>query len=301
MLRKQPVGKLYRIHEFAQAAGVTGKALRHYERLGLLKPRRSPAGYRLYSETDRMRLDQIVALRFLEIPLREIRALLDRPAPPLGQALRAQRMRLEAKKRGLERAIRAIQDAEHALETGASGTALWRKVVEVIAMNSQIEAMRNYYSDEAWEKRKQHYDEWPSPAWQEICRDVESILGEDPAGPKAQALKARWTELINQTVTGDPEVQAGALAAWQDRAQWPAALRAKIDEFHLEQVIDFLAGTLAASWKAFVASGAWARLEERQRNPTEPWNEWYLRVRSALEEDPPGDKARALVLRMTEL
>lgn len=45
------MSKLYRIHEFAQAAGVTGKALRHYERLGLLKPRRTPAGYRLYGST----------------------------------------------------------------------------------------------------------------------------------------------------------------------------------------------------------------------------------------------------------
>jgi DNA-binding transcriptional MerR regulator len=298
---ERAVNKLYRIHEFARAAGVTGKALRHYERLGLLKPRRTAAGYRLYSETDRMRLEQIVALRFLEIPLREIRALLDHPQPSLKQALRLQRMRLQAKQRGLERAVRAIEDAERALETGTSGTALWRKVLEVIAMNSDVEAMRKYYSDEAWEKRKQHYEQWPSPAWQEICRDVASILREDPAGSKAQALKARWTESISRSVTGDPAVQAGALAAWEDRAHWPAALRAKIDELHLEQVVDFLARTLAASWKAFVASEAWARLEERQRNPTEPWNAWYLRVRSALEEDPPGEKARALVLRMTEL
>lgn len=300
-MSQRPVSKLYRTHEFAGHAGVTAKALRHYERLGLLKPGRTGAGYRLYSESDRMRLEQIMALKFLGIPLREIRALLDGGEPSLAEALRRQRGWLQEKQRELESGIRAIEDAERTVETGAPGSVLWKKVVEVIAMKSDGEAMRKYYSEEAWAKRKQHYEQWPSPAWRELCREIRTVLGEDPAGPRAQALKARWTELLSREVSGDPAVQAGALAAWQDRANWPAALREKIDELHLEQVVEFLAKTIAACWKAYVASEAWARLEERQRNPTEPWNEWYVRMRAALEEDPPGEKAQALVLRMTEL
>lgn len=292
---------LYRIREFATRAGVTPKALRHYERLGLLKPRRTAAGYRVYSDSDRTRLEQIVALKFLGIPLREIRALLNRPEASLAEALRRQREGLQEKQRLLGCAIRAIEDAEHALESGAAGAALWKNIVEVMAVDSDVEAMRKYYSGEAWAKRKPYYEQWPSPAWQEIFRGAGALLEEDPAGPQAQSLKARWTELVNQSVTGDPEVQDGAVAAWNDRAHWPPALREKLSEFHIEQVIDFFARMLAASWKAYVASEAWARLSESQRNPTEPWNEWYRRTRVALEEDPPGEKARALVLRMTEL
>jgi DNA-binding transcriptional MerR regulator len=297
----KPMSRLYRIRDFAERVGVTAKALRHYERLGLLKPGRTAAGYRVYSEKDRMRLDQIVALKFLGIPLREIPALLNRPELSLAEALRRQRARLQEKRSELEGAIRAIEDAEEALQTGAPGTMLWRKIVEVLAMKSGVEAMKKYYSEEAWAKRKQYYEQWPSAAWQEICRGAAAVLGEDPAGPKAQSLKARWTELLNQTATGDPAVQEGAVAAWNDRAHWPEAMREKIDQFQLEQVVDFFARILAASWKAFVASEAWAQLTERQRNPTEPWNEWYRRLRIALEEDPPGEKARAVVLRMTEL
>ncbi len=40
-----------RIGELARQAGVTPKAVRYYERLGLLEPRRSPNGYRDYDET----------------------------------------------------------------------------------------------------------------------------------------------------------------------------------------------------------------------------------------------------------
>jgi MerR family transcriptional regulator, thiopeptide resistance regulator len=39
----------YRIHEFAELAGVTVKALPHYDRIGLLTPRRTEAGYRMYT------------------------------------------------------------------------------------------------------------------------------------------------------------------------------------------------------------------------------------------------------------
>ena len=34
------MGKLCRVQEFAKLAGITSKALRHYERVGLLKPAR---------------------------------------------------------------------------------------------------------------------------------------------------------------------------------------------------------------------------------------------------------------------
>jgi DNA-binding transcriptional MerR regulator len=57
------------VHEFAELAGVTVKALHHYDRLGLLKPRRNDAGYRVYSPADLERLEHsFVQWR---LPLRE--------------------------------------------------------------------------------------------------------------------------------------------------------------------------------------------------------------------------------------
>jgi DNA-binding transcriptional MerR regulator len=53
----------------------------HYGRLGLLKPsKRTGAGYRLYSENDLLRLEQIIVLKFLGPPLKRIKELLDRKA-----------------------------------------------------------------------------------------------------------------------------------------------------------------------------------------------------------------------------
>ena len=51
--------ELYRAKHFATLAGVTVRALHHYDRMRLLRPKqRSQAGYRLYSDHDFARLEQ---------------------------------------------------------------------------------------------------------------------------------------------------------------------------------------------------------------------------------------------------
>src|SRR6185503_8116866 len=93
------VNTVYRVQAFAQLAGVTVRALHHYDRLGLLRPRRSASRYRLYGIRDLERLEQIVALKFLGLSLRQIRELLDEDRRKLPDALRAQRRALEEKRR----------------------------------------------------------------------------------------------------------------------------------------------------------------------------------------------------------
>jgi phosphoribosylaminoimidazole-succinocarboxamide synthase len=65
------------VGELAQQAGVSVRALHHYDEIGLLSPTRSAAGHRRYTEPDVARLTQIVALRSLGLSLGEIRRCLD--------------------------------------------------------------------------------------------------------------------------------------------------------------------------------------------------------------------------------
>jgi len=51
----------YKAKELAELSGVTVRALHHYDRLGLLRPKRTHKGYRAYGEEDLVRLEQIVA------------------------------------------------------------------------------------------------------------------------------------------------------------------------------------------------------------------------------------------------
>ena len=65
---------MYQARQFANLAGVTVRTLHHYDRMGLLRPRRSQSGYRQYGDRDLERLEQIVALKFIGVSLGDIRS-----------------------------------------------------------------------------------------------------------------------------------------------------------------------------------------------------------------------------------
>src|SRR3954452_12318652 len=117
---------MYRAREFAKLAGVTVRTLHHYDRIGLLKPRRRPgSGYRIYDSRDLERLEQILALKFVGLSLEQIGTLLDRNPMALPQALSLQRKMLEEKRCLIDRMIRAIGEAERELQAeGAPVTVL---------------------------------------------------------------------------------------------------------------------------------------------------------------------------------
>jgi DNA-binding transcriptional MerR regulator len=64
----------------AQRLGVSAKALRLYEQRGLVAPRRTAAGWRVYGPDEMARAAEIVALRALGFSLSQIlRVLADDP------------------------------------------------------------------------------------------------------------------------------------------------------------------------------------------------------------------------------
>jgi len=137
--------RTYRIGEFARLAGVTPRALHHYDRMGLLKPRRTTAGYRAYADDDLERVAQIVALKFIGIPLNESGGLAAIRRTDLAGALRAQRQTLEEKRRLLDQAIGAIREAELALQRDRQAApALYQRIIEVIDMQTNHDWKATY-------------------------------------------------------------------------------------------------------------------------------------------------------------
>ena len=246
--------RMYRAREFAARAGVSVRTLHHYDRLGLLKPRRrSAAGYRLYDDRDLERLEQIVALKLIGLPLKQIKALLDEDLN-LKEALRIQRRVLEEKRRLLDAALQAIREAEAALVPGVRPEpARLKRIIEVIEMQTDPNWMMKYYSDEAKAKIAARGAEWTPELqaecerdWADLIRDVEASLNEDPAGEKAQALAARWTRLVEGFTGGDPQVTQGLASLYADRANWPEQGRQQMAPFMKPGVWDFIRKAMEA-------------------------------------------------------
>lgn len=94
------------------------RALRVYERRGLLKPGRSATGWRLYGPSELQRLNIIVTLKALGMTLAQIRSLLKTSPPPLASVLEMQLRACRAKRDEADRAIEFVQAALATIESG---------------------------------------------------------------------------------------------------------------------------------------------------------------------------------------
>jgi len=211
------MNKHYKAKEFAVLAGVTLRTLHHYDRVGVLKPRRGDSGYRLYSLADLEKLEQITSLKFLGISLREIQALLSASPLTLAESFKAQLGALIEKREQINRAIHAIEAAEKLVRPDREAdTSALRKIIEVIEMQPQEDFMRKYYTDEAWAKRNQIRSQASPETKLELMQSWPKLFLEIEAAK-------RWVHLARVLSEGDPEIRAGGIEAWKDREHWPPA------------------------------------------------------------------------------
>jgi DNA-binding transcriptional MerR regulator len=201
-----------RIGEVAAATGLTVRALHHYDDIGLLAASgRSAGGYRLYSDDDVRRLYRIVACRRLGFALGEIGPLLERDGGDPRAVVREQLDRLDAElelKRRLRARLVRLLDA---LESGGgASSALFLDAIEGMTMADQ------YYTPEQLaeleERRRALGDDGIRRAEQEWAAliaeaETERAKGTGPSDPRAQAIAARWQELIERFTGGDARIR----------------------------------------------------------------------------------------------
>jgi DNA-binding transcriptional MerR regulator len=173
----------WRVGEVARLAHVTVRTLHHYDEIGLLVPSgRSEAGYRRYSESDLVRLQQILLFRELGFTLEAIQRMVDDAAFDRRHALQAQRAmlieqrsRTDAILRGVDRAL-AEMKGERTMSTEE--------------MFEGFEDFNRRYEDEVKER-------WgKTDAYQESMRRTKGYTKEDWKRFKSEneAQAKRWIE-----------------------------------------------------------------------------------------------------------
>lgn len=104
--------------EAAKRIGVSAKALRLYERRGLVVPARTAAGWRAYGPNEMARAAEIAALRALGFSLGEVARALAGDANGLEPALAAHQATLESRIRQLVQSVEKVRHLRADLGTG---------------------------------------------------------------------------------------------------------------------------------------------------------------------------------------
>ncbi len=106
------------VKDVSEISRVSIRTLRYYDEIGLLKPTElSDAGYRLYDNKALERLQEIMFFKELEIPLEDIKKIMDSPNYDKEQALLTQKNLLEQKRNRLNGIIELISDVMKGVNT----------------------------------------------------------------------------------------------------------------------------------------------------------------------------------------
>ena len=211
--------KSYLIKEFADLTKVTVRTLHYYDQIGLLKPSfQKPNGYRVYTETDLLKLQQIVTLKFMGFSLDQIGNLLGRKGFIVAKSLRIQAGAVRDEIARLQQASRALDLVLKKLETeGRIDAKKLIQIVEVIQMGEDVKkAWHEKFYTESELKEFQEIGKNYTPEmmeayqrrWAELIEEVKKHLNDDPAGEIAQSLAKRWTDLLNEAYGDHPALKA---------------------------------------------------------------------------------------------
>jgi DNA-binding transcriptional MerR regulator len=227
----------------AKRLGVTAKALRIYEREGLVRPLRTGAGYRTYGPGEAARLHQVLALRRLGLPLGRIAELLSGGLAGLDSVLELQERALRERRAETERALRLLAAARRRLaEAGALSLDDLTTLTKETVMSGPIRLhegwgkdfqpfVDKHFSAELKEKLKEAgaqaraagYDQASiSREWEGIFAEARALLAAgDETSPRACELARRWSAMAGLFTRKDPELSVKAQAVWADAAADP--------------------------------------------------------------------------------
>ena len=215
----------YSINALAKLSGVTGRTLRWYDEIGLLKPARTnSAGYRIYGPEQVNRLQDILFYRAIGVPLSSIRTILDAPDFDRQTALQSHLATLEQQKDQLDAMILTVRKTLSALQGETAMTdhekfeAFKRKAVEENETAYGKEARAKYGDravDESHDKLMGLSPE-NHQRWQQLDREILAALAaavESGTAPDSEigcsiaAMHKEWLSFTLPQYT--PQIHAG--------------------------------------------------------------------------------------------
>jgi DNA-binding transcriptional MerR regulator len=194
----------FTVGDLAKLTGITVRALHHYDEIGLVRPSdRSPAGYRLYTDDDVLRLQQVLVYKELGLPLDEIAAVLDDPAFSRDDALQRHRAALLVKRGKLDRMLASI-DAAIAIEKGT--------VMEVRALfdgfDHAEEAEQRWGDTESYKESARRTKRYGKAEWDAIRSEGDAVF-------------ARFAELMAEgAAPADARVRDAVIAHRDHITRW---------------------------------------------------------------------------------
>ncbi len=142
------------IQQLTKETGITVRTLRYYDQIDLLKPSgKTEGGHRLYSETDVIRLQQILFLKEMGFSLKEITNVLVTDELNLKVSLEKQLKFVQEEQKKFNRMERILQAVVYSVDV--EGELDWKVMFELIQLSKQSPRIREMFQNEVFSKGEQ--------------------------------------------------------------------------------------------------------------------------------------------------
>ncbi len=153
-MKEERVLEMISIQELTKETGVTVRTLRYYDQIDLLRPSgKTEGGHRLYSETDVIRLQQILFLKEMGFSLKEITNMLVTDGFCLKESLEKQLKFVQEEQEKFTRMERILQAVVYSTEL--EGELDWKIMFELIQLSKQSPRIREMFQTKKFSDEEQ--------------------------------------------------------------------------------------------------------------------------------------------------
>ncbi|MEK4303964.1 MULTISPECIES: MerR family transcriptional regulator [Oceanobacillus] len=237
----------YTVKDMITITGVTKRTLHYYDEIHLLKPYSySDKGYRLYNQEDLKKLRTILLLKELDLPLKEIAAIIQLPKQEQRTILAGHYEAMQIKKQNLERTLANLnnfisgKDISN-LDIFQEGSVLPLKE------QYQMEAKYVYGDTDKYQEYEKNIKQIPEEEraavfeafdqnMQDVFMQFAKLSEESPASEKVQQIVLEWKSYLEQFMIGDTEIlQCIAYTYKEDKS-----FKAYINQFGNDTLNEFI-------------------------------------------------------------
>jgi len=216
--------------EAARRLGVSTKALRLYERQGLVTPLRDAGGWRAYGPAEIARLHQVLALKSLGLTLARIAELLSGRLASLDALLALQEQALAGDRGRVDRALTLVRAARAKLAKGETlsiddlTTLTTETTMTTKPSDEEMKAIfdpisqKHFTEEERAALSQRKFDQGDvTRRWDALIAEAKALMEKgDPASPAAIDLARRWKAMVDEFTGGDAAVAGKVRAVWND-------------------------------------------------------------------------------------
>jgi len=218
--------------QLAKMAGISVRTLHHYDRIGLLTPgARTAAGYRIYSDDDALRLQQILFFRELGFALGDILRILDSPDFDCVAAMRSHRQLLQERAARLatllltiDRTLEFLQEGTMPLTDEQLYEGFSQEQIERYAKEASERYDPALVKESEQRLRKMSKLEWQAlkAEGETITRELAALADRAIDDENVQNLIARHFTMISQYYSVTKEIYQGLGQMYVEHAEFHA-------------------------------------------------------------------------------